>query len=134
MLAMSDDLVTWLRAQLDEDERVARDCPSPDWELGIVYGSVIARTGGRIALEAPSQSIADHIAQHDPARVLIEVEAKRRIVDLHSRSTCRGHERAYSTHGVQTCDADAEDWPCETVQLLALPYADRPGYDERWRP
>jgi Family of unknown function (DUF6221) len=25
-------------------------------------------------------------------------------------------------------------WPCPTLRLLAVPYADRPGYDPTWRP
>lgn len=25
-------------------------------------------------------------------------------------------------------------WPCETLKLLALPCADRPGYRDEWRP
>jgi hypothetical protein len=29
---------------------------------------------------------------------------------------------------------DIEPYPCPTVRLLALPYADRPGYRDEWRP
>jgi hypothetical protein len=40
---------------------------------------------------------------------------------------------------INPCSDDARsewgaDWPCLTLRLLALPYADRPGYREEWRP
>lgn len=30
--------------------------------------------------------------------------------------------------------ADPTPAPCSTLRLLALPYSDRPGYREEWRP
>lgn len=80
---------------------------------------------------------AGHIARWDPARVLAEVAAKRRILDEHQPID------GVSWHGCTTCDAQgwgscgcagSGDWPCDTVKLLALPYADHPDYREEWRP
>jgi hypothetical protein len=34
-----------------------------------------------------------------------------------------------------TCDdwyGGGQDWPCPTLRLLALPYADHPGYEPEW--
>ena len=79
----------------------------------------------------------------NPARVLAECEAKRRIVDLHVGSA---NDPFYTGHGrlVDTCDvcvnfhADMdcsnEPWPCPTLRLLALPYADHPEFRSEWRP
>jgi hypothetical protein len=110
---MTDDLITWLRAQLDEDERVARA-----W----------------LPLGNPTAADREHIARHDPARVLAEVDAKRRILDEH---------KTYDVHSGFGCGICAfngwdkviepEGW-CTTVRLLALPYADRLGYRSEWAP
>lgn len=93
---MSDDLVTFLRARLDEDERVAlavEDNSAPwsgQWEsrgpdvLRTRNGHVLAMStvtdDGR-ALPIPLKpGTAEHWARHDPARVLAEVAGKRQIV------------------------------------------------------
>lgn len=64
----------------------------------------------------PSESLGHrHIARHDPARVLAECEATRRIVEW---ATTEGHEQ----------------WGVGPVlNLLALPYADHPDYRAEWR-
>lgn len=133
-----DDLVTWLRAQLDDDERVARAAHPGPWDLRTwdAFGGAAAEVlmplgepGYRTGLTRSSligtqeAGTAEHIAQWDPARVLAEVGAKRRILDLCEIGTYDGgHFGGYG---------DAYD---DVVQRLALPYADRPGYREEWRP
>lgn len=62
-----------------------------------------------------------------PSRVLAECEAKRRIVDAHLNGDawcdhCSGGEHMGNPNA------------CPTLRLLALPYADHPGYDEKWKP
>lgn len=86
----------------------------------------------------------------DPARVLAECEAKRRIVSTHAVVT-EDHTGAWWALGnpgsepVRTgCDncrkagVDGEDYlvngPCDTLRALAAVYADHPDYDEAWRP
>jgi hypothetical protein len=60
-----------------------------------------------------------HIARWDPARVLAECEAKRRIVELHGcYHSCRSSDYAGD---------------CPTMDLVALPYASHPEYREEWR-
>jgi hypothetical protein len=51
----------------------------------------------------------------------LECEAKRRIVELH-----RAKDNGFCTH----CNWK---WPCVTLRLLALPYADHPDYQPEWR-
>lgn len=145
------DLIAWLRGCLDDEERVARAASTengPTWYVG-GERDVLADNpsdtpyvacgpwGGGI-----DAATADHIARHDPARVLAEVDAKRRILDEHGASggTCRtccgepdrevrwdGEEEA-----VEWARAD-KPWPCPTVRLLAQPYAGRDGWREEWR-
>lgn len=151
-----NDLVEFIRAQLDEDERVARAAGWHRyiWELGIVYGTVIATGNRKTVAHGCQEYDADHIARHDPARALREVDAKRRILELHAPEKRRGlWQKATQTYDVDvvcpTCvwtgdDEDAggnrrryrehAEAPCETLCLLALPYAARPGYREEWAP
>lgn len=65
----------------------------------------------------------------DPARVLAECEAKRRIVALHDGA----HECSVYVRGeVDNCAWVERGDSCSTLRLLALPYADHPDYDPSW--
>jgi len=121
-----DDLITWLRGLLDEDERVARaaaECGSwrleDEWAYGLGVGVARTTAPGFIL---PEQW--DHIRRHDPASVLADITAKRAILD----------EIVPALEGYEW-DAVAERSTTERlVRLLASAYADRPGYQEAWRP
>lgn len=67
-----------------------------------------------------------------PARVLREIEAKRQVLDLHREIDDPQEMQDYCT----TCEVtgDYPYYPCMTLRLLALPYSDRPGFKESWRP
>ena len=119
-----DDLARWLGEQFDEDERIARAADPGPWKsesLGrhdqaaikpAAPTSLIQFDGSRAAANGV------HAARHNPARVLREIEAKRRIVDRYEW---------LREHG----DTGGTAW---VLPLLALPYADRPGFREEWRP
>jgi hypothetical protein len=85
---VTDDLSTWERAQLDDDERVARATTalsSGTWridargEMRDSDGVGVIHASARIA---PAD--LDHIARHDPLRALARVAADRRILDEHA--------------------------------------------------
>jgi hypothetical protein len=124
------------------------------------FTSVVS--GGRWGGEASvfeSTEYAKHIARWDPAHVIAECDAKLRIVDAESRRR-RTKDNVIATSRnsfddwVDVTWADERGWPqeerirqaefterftepsppSETLKLLALPYADRPGYREEWRP
>lgn len=145
-----DDLVTWLRAQLDEDERVARAAAEdgPEWH----FQPALGEPDGSLDLEAsftmsggykPDATDFDHdwlvhIARHDPARVLREVEAKRRLIEQIGfyASTIDGewgccHDAAAILAG--RCP-DIAVGEIAALRVLALPYAAREGFREEWRP
>lgn len=64
----------------------------------------------------------------DSAYRLADIDAKRRIIDLHS-----GRQLTVEPFGWH-CLNGCGSWPCTTLRLLALPYDDHPDYDESWRP
>lgn len=123
-----DDLIGFLRARLAEDEATAHGATDGPWKawkknglhgLGDLIHAVATpgeMVGSRATIVTASWLDATHIARHHPARVLAEVEAKRRIVD--------------ETWG----GPDHQDMWDHHVRLLALPYADHPDYREEWRP
>jgi hypothetical protein len=75
----------------------------------------------------------EHITRHDPSRVLVECEAKRRIVEIHSLVPDPEPDDRWL--GLcDACDSTQEGYPCTTLRVLALPYADHPDYREGWRP
>jgi hypothetical protein len=109
---MADDLITWLRAAMDETET--------DATFYIEHGA----TG-------PGLEWAQH--------ALAEVDAKRRILDLHEGDhECSTIRRGVDCEGVPYEEIDNCTWvldgDCSTVHLQALPYAAWPGYREDWRP
>lgn len=110
-----DELVCWLGVQLDTDAAKAQSAKPGPWHAD----------GGSVYATHPTDEVADysesaeHIAEHDPARVLREIDAKRRMLGrIHSHAAVMGQDEV---HG-------------DLLRLLALPYADRPGYREEWRP
>lgn len=136
-----DDLVRWLVAQLDEDERIARaatDGPWTPWRgqalhgLGDLIHPVLMpgqKPGSKAVIVTASWLDAEHIAEWDPARVLREIDAKRRIIERYERAmdNKRAHPDDLASAGALLALHGA-------VKLLALPYSDRPGYQEGWAP
>lgn len=140
------DIVEFLRARLDEEEQGALAAnvkqDDPEWKTGHVALSHPRSFRVRSALDSrpiamcadvagdddadttgivDGEAAADHIARWDPARVLAEVEAKRRIVTAHGEP-------------MEWCGSCEQRQPCETLTLLALPYSDHPDYDPEWKP
>jgi len=122
-------LSEFLRARITEDEEVAREASrvretrtGDQWERSVhVYEDEVLVVGAteRSRLVGKVHRGATHIARHDPARVLAECEAKRRIVaDLAPflGETPLGYLAA------------------QVLEDLAAPYADHPDYQPEWRP
>ncbi|MEU2510536.1 DUF6221 family protein [Streptomyces syringium] len=143
---MTVDLVAFLHARLDEDEQAARACASAPWAIEIppmVHVSAKAVRDskwkwGTLGYVASVERDADrvHIVRHDPARVLAEVEAKRRLLKLHEP---RHDDYTWICDTCSRYDTERqmrvyEYAPCEHLKILALPYSDHPDYREGWRP
>lgn len=109
------DLAAWLLAQIAEDERLAARYDA----AGAVPWD-----------DAPP--VYDFLLAFAPVRVLAECEAKRSIVNR-----CILVLDAFSqpsTGAWPDVNRRERHHARITLALLALPYADRPSYDEAWRP
>lgn len=109
------DLVAWLIKILDEYEQAAERASGTISKMqNDDYGRLLV----------------------PPSWVLADIAAKRAILDLHKPF---GLQSDMIT-GCDICSyRDVMEelqvaWPCETVRLLASANADRPGYDESWKP
>lgn len=154
---MSDDLSSFLLARIAEDEKVARLAPDRIAERLEQQGDEIARRYGDSEPPEGAVSVADAlwwttkdavswIRRHNPARVLAECEAKRRIVtEVHHRAADGPRAKYVSSWEKDACEGCGSDCPsedyrvehvnqCPTLQLLALPYSDHPDYRDEWRP
>ena len=131
-------LTDFLLARIDEDEEMARAATPAPW---VLYdpdeGEPYAGNFGCLRMDAMHPTAwpcdAAHMARHDPARVLAECAAKRRVVAMSDGSA--DFEAAMPTPGyAKPYHSPSVDVMTRTRQLLALPYADHPDYDEAWRP
>ncbi|MEU9028692.1 DUF6221 family protein [Streptomyces sp. NPDC048383] len=85
---MSEDLVTFLKARLDEEADLARRCDGDGCGRWSADGHTVDFCQVKLAGVHPTTAL--HVALHDPARVLREVEAKRRILARHALSPAVG--------------------------------------------
>ncbi|MGW1616350.1 DUF6221 family protein [Streptomyces sp. NPDC002285] len=147
-----DDLVTWLGEQLDEDERIARATHSSflAWEYDVCVKEIRDLGNGNELVHGVLPRYGEFIAEHDPARVLREIDAKRELLTLHAavadhgrfsdhgeceKYGCDGdHRRPPVCRSCRTYAGDPEEAPCSTLRILAMPYADREGYRAEWAP
>ncbi|MCG0069713.1 hypothetical protein CFC35_05650 [Streptomyces sp. FBKL.4005] len=131
-----DELVEFLRARLAEDERAARQATEGPWtaEVSGETGHCVIPSDAQSTREYVARTQlyaaafdAEHIARHDPARVLREIEAKRRLLNEYTKVATNDVNEVEYAHGWANALGEA-------VRLLALPYADHPNYRKEWRP
>jgi hypothetical protein len=79
---------------------------------------------------------AEHIARWDPARVLAEVEAKRRILDVILAYEAKIDGEWGCCHSADAIGAgrcpEIDPNEIHALRLLAQPYAGWPGWREEW--
>ena len=137
LVAMATDLAEFLLARITDDEQAARECAKiypPPWDMYDRGHSAKVQADAphfRHVVDLDQDQVAlgevewlgdaiEHVSRHDPARVLAECEAKRRIIaDLGP---------PYWKAGGSSSPYDA------ALRALALPYASHPDYREEWRP
>lgn len=143
---MTEDLITWLSAVLDEDERLARAATPGPWKDGA--GTVALHSTGmdEITGYVHEQADIDHIVRHDPAAVLADIAAKRQIVAIHNVWTAiypedAVHEWRRKDRRCIGCGFNSSEEPntpdvndCPTLRALASAYAHQPGYRQEWAP
>ncbi|MFF1297944.1 MULTISPECIES: DUF6221 family protein [unclassified Streptomyces] len=128
-----DDLVQWLRAQLDEDERIARHAAAGPWARHVGYISGGPEHRVRVAQQAQAWN-ADHIVSHDPARVLAGIDAKRQLLDEFTQTGSQPDTPEWRASPNWKGEFGYLQGLARAVHILASAYADRPGYREDWRP
>jgi hypothetical protein len=117
-------LADWLLVQIEADEKIARAATPGDWFAGDAnegtdYRPLWTVTNDAfhnpprddspwlaVELHTGVRADVEHIATHDPARILAECAAKRALIE----------------HGVEV-------W---ILRILAQPYADREGWRTEW--
>jgi hypothetical protein len=129
------NLDEFLLARVAEDKRVAVDAAAASGRDA--WSVEDAPAHGREGPGSAGHRAAEHVARHDPARVLLECTAKRRIV-----LACRDTSPDMAFLGARP--RGMADFPLTprnghqlaalTLALLALPYADHHDYQEAWRP
>lgn len=114
-------LAEFLLARVAEDEIDARKAMPGPWELdgGSIYSPAAK---GEEVIDWAYDGNWEHIARWDPARVLAECEAKRRVVQAPEPTTPGGYVDGW--------------WEAHEYALrqLALPYAHYPDYQQEWKP
>lgn len=119
-------LPEFLLSQIEADEAVARAATPGSWDGGerIVWSDVgpdpyVVTDGESGDGGTFSPENAEHIARHDPARVLAECKAKRDVI------------RIVSLMGGY-CNPDTARQVPTTLRALVQPYADHPDFDAGW--
>ena len=145
------DLVAFLTARLDEDVAAASAAwapggppplsSEPEWLVQrdgdsafTVYADVMLTLQKPVA-DMWTQGSADHVARHDPARVLREVDAKRGILERYLQQY--GYDLPDGAHDGRDPDERATDEAVKDtllsiVQGAAAVYRDHPDYDPAW--
>jgi hypothetical protein len=131
-----DNLVQFLRARLKDDEDYARNAygdhndAGPEWREQW-SGALNIGDDEDLVLTNDSQ-VSRFMERNDPARILAEVEGKRRILDDVLPTMQADEQRIAGEWGVGSAPVrEASD---DLLSLLALPYADHPDYRDEWRP
>jgi len=109
---MSDDMVQFLRTRLDEEQREA--------ETALKRTTTTRRMIQGQWVEDTVQPPEWRRSAWPPARVLAEVDAKRKRLKQIEDAINAGH--------------DSYDLAATLLPLELLPYADHPDYRDEWRP
>ena len=132
-------LTEFLLARIADDEAAVNDC----LKLGVGIGLV-----GWVEIGSDEVDAVEVLADRfSPARVLAECEAKRRIVKEHKPlGEIYDLEQLVYAEASATCVTcgPGDSWqareyqgdypfPCKTLTLLALPYADHDQFQPEWR-
>lgn len=145
---MSERIAEFLRARYRDCEALAlnHDQPSASWQNFDMDGELRDDyNAGTVAL-VPRDKTRAHIARHDPASVLTDLDSKRAMLDdlLSEKHTVIDEDCWYTCSqatderdGGSTCRDDVEGTPCDCgrddrvrrrLLILARPYAQHPHY------
>jgi len=141
----------FITARLGEDEAAAgeprtwavshHDCSEPAWDPctvqpcpeavecaeGRCYHRAVRGSDGMIIYDegGHTEAEAEHVARHDPARVLRQVQAMREILGEHQQKANIAGEWCYNCGSLT--------WPCANVRSAASIWSDHPDHPEAGR-
>jgi hypothetical protein len=158
---MPDNLVTWFRAQLDEQQHRNEGTGIAAWLTYLDKGGglLFIRLAASTELKPDRWTIDGDDAPegwahvnivHDERAVRADIAAKRAILNLHEHHREPVFIRALNQRllndngtlpGVWRCitchpagvRSPRRAW-CQTLRQLAQPYGEQPGYRTEWRP
>uniref|UniRef100_UPI003F490A5C DUF6221 family protein n=1 Tax=Streptomyces sp. CA-141956 TaxID=3240051 RepID=UPI003F490A5C len=130
-----DEVWSFCSDRLDDDARIARSVGFDRievvdylWKSKHLLLQGDNESASTTELDA---SLAEHVARHDPARVLAEVAWKRDQLAEHEPSL-QAAERDGEVTPMVVCTIDGNDCPF-TLGLASL-FDQHPDYREEWRP
>lgn len=132
------ELLAFVKARLDDDTAIALAASPGPWHLNAERTEVIAVDEEPVA-EAFAlgsnqlRATAEHIARHDPTRVLREVEARRRVVARHQLERRWDGDAICGRCSVPQAGA-YQTWPCPDLRDLASAWSTHPDYRAEWAP
>jgi hypothetical protein len=134
------DLIEKIRAALDEDERVATEACDRDsgewfdgddcnvWRAEELYPHDDVEQHQLVAY-GMVKGQPEHMARHDPARVLRQVAAMRKILELHQPVKVMNNDGVrvigyecrvcFDNHDGINNLSNMQDWPCRTLLAFA---------------
>ncbi|GAA3267845.1 DUF6221 family protein [Streptomyces lavendulae] len=120
---MTDALVQFLRARLNDDEQIARGHQqwSAGWDQDNMAKEIRDDVNAGTVAFVPRLGDRTHIARHDPARVLAEVEAKGAVIGLYELAIEYRQDAAARAYR-------------DVLRLLSVAYADHPDFAKDWAP
>ncbi|MFC9874844.1 DUF6221 family protein [Nocardia salmonicida] len=144
------DIAEFIAARLDEDEQIAQAAGPGKRAQWTYRGEHDNETGGEVyALDVADYVTMDsegltpavepndghHIARHDPARTLRQVERDRKVLARHTKQDTTG--MIVIGGGGDVCTGCGVSnghraWPCAEVRDLAAIWADHPDYEQEW--
>ncbi|WP_329139322.1 DUF6221 family protein [Streptomyces sp. NBC_01476] len=127
-----DDLVVFLRARLDEEDRLAAACVTADGSWQARDGDLVTDDGTRFSL---GEALAGHVARHDPAQTIRGVAARRSLLVLRESIQLRMDQAAAGDDGAAYSLARAELRVVHfALRLDAATYSAHPDYRRGWAP
>ncbi len=146
------DLAAFLTARLNVEQQLAEDAavraaqwntaePSPSAWGDEERPAQILADGKPIitfGIEYGAPLAVDHVAYWDPARVLAEIAAKRRVLARHQRMGSV-YRDALVPDACEGCGLDEGEWnvadinECPELLDLAAPFSGHEDFDESWR-
>ncbi|WP_406122958.1 DUF6221 family protein [Streptomyces canus] len=134
------EIADFLRARYAERRALAEAASPGPWRANAENDEVVADDGITVAegfalSGRQLRATVDHIVANDPTDVIADLDAKLAIVDLHAPVELAGLGELMDACAVCEVTGKYPEFPCQTLRILAQPFAGHPGHKgEDWTP